>query len=55
MIRLAGNLMTALVTLAHLGFLALEMFFWNHSVGQKIFAMTPEFAAGSSWPVSSAA
>ncbi|HUG03929.1 MAG TPA: DUF1304 domain-containing protein [Steroidobacteraceae bacterium] len=47
MIGLAGNLMTALVALAHLGFLALEMFFWNHPVGQKIFAMTPEFAAGS--------
>lgn len=47
MIRLAGNFLTALVALAHLGFLALEMFFWNHPVGQKLFAMTPEFAAES--------
>lgn len=47
MIRQAGNFMTALVALAHLGFLMLEMFFWNHPVGQKIFAMTPEYAAES--------
>ena len=47
MMRLAGNLLTGLVALAHLGFLALEMFFWNHPVGHKIFAMTPEYAAES--------
>ena len=47
MIRQAGDFLTGLVALAHLGFLALEMFFWNHPVGHRIFAMTPEFAAGS--------
>ena len=47
MIRQAGNFLTGFVALAHLGFLALEMFFWNHPVGQKLFAMTPEFAAQS--------
>jgi putative membrane protein len=36
-----------LVAAAHLGFLVMEMFFWNHPVGQKIFAMTPEFSASS--------
>lgn len=48
MIRtIAANLLTGLVALAHFGFLVLEMFFWNHPVGQRIFAMTPEFAAKS--------
>ena len=43
----AANAVTGVVALAHFGFLALEMFFWDHPVGQKIFAMTPEFAAKS--------
>jgi putative membrane protein len=47
MIRLAANVLTGIVALAHFGFLALEMFFWNHPVGHRIFAMTPEFAARS--------
>lgn len=45
--NLAANLATAFVALCHLGFLVLEMFFWNHPVGWKIFAMTPETAASS--------
>jgi len=45
--NLAANLVTAFVALCHLGFLVLEMFFWNHPVGWKIFAMTPEVAASS--------
>lgn len=45
--RLLSNLMVALVALAHTGFLVLEMFFWDHPVGQKIFAMTPEVSASS--------
>ena len=44
---LAANLVTAFVALCHLGFLVLEMFFWNHPVGWKIFAMAPEVAASS--------
>lgn len=36
-----------LVALLHLGFLVLEMFLWNGPVGQRVFAMTPEFAAQS--------
>ena len=43
----AANLLTGLVALLHFGFLALEMFFWDHPVGQRIFAMTPEFASQS--------
>ncbi len=45
--NLAANLVTAFVALCHLGFLVLEMFFWNHPVGWKIFATTPEAAASS--------
>jgi putative membrane protein len=44
---LAANLVTAFVALCHVGFLVLEMFFWNHPVGWKIFAMSPEAAASS--------
>ena len=40
-------LLTAFVALLHSGFLILEMFFWNHPVGQKVFAMTPEVAESS--------
>ncbi|MGI8732541.1 MAG: DUF1304 domain-containing protein [Pyrinomonadaceae bacterium] len=42
-----ANLLTGLVALLHLGFLTLEMFFWDHPVGRKIFAMTPEVSASS--------
>ena len=45
--NLAANLVVALVALSHLGFLVLEMFLWNHPVGWKIVAMTPEAAASS--------
>ena len=42
-----ANGLTALVALAHAGFLVLEMFFWDHPVGRKIFSMTPEVSASS--------
>jgi putative membrane protein len=35
------------VALSHLGFLILEMFFWDHPVGRRIFGMTPEVSATS--------
>lgn len=40
--RILSNLLTALVGLAHVGFMVLEMFLWNGPIGQRIFAMTPE-------------
>jgi len=46
-VKIVANLLVAFVALSHLGFLALEMFFWNHPVGHRIFAMTPEVAASS--------
>lgn len=45
--KLIANTLTALVALTHVGFLILEMFFWDHPVGRKIFSMTPEVSASS--------
>lgn len=42
-----SNALVGLVALLHLAFLVLEMFFWNHPIGQKIFNMTPEVSASS--------
>lgn len=42
-----ATLLTSFVAISHVGILVLEMFFWNHPVGQKIFAMTPEVAESS--------
>jgi putative membrane protein len=44
---LVAKLLTAFVALSHLGFLVLEMFFWDHPVGRRIFSMTPEVSASS--------
>jgi putative membrane protein len=45
--RIAADVLTAAVALAHVGFLVLEMFFWDHPVGRRIFAMTPEVSRAS--------
>ena len=45
--KLIANLLTALVAVSHIGFLVLEMFFWDHPVGRRIFSMTPEVSASS--------
>jgi putative membrane protein len=45
--KVIANVLTVIVGLSHLGFLVLEMFFWDHPVGRKIFAMTPEVSASS--------
>ena len=44
---LALNLLLLLIALLHVGFLVLEMFLWNQSLGRKIFAMKPEQAAAT--------
>ncbi len=33
------------VAVSHLGFLALEMFFWDHDIGREVFSMTAEESA----------
>lgn len=45
--KTVANVLTGLVALSHVGFLILEMFFWDHPVGRRIFGMTPEVSAGS--------
>jgi putative membrane protein len=45
--KILTGLLTALVAIEHIGILVLEMFFWDHPVGQRIFAMTPEVSATS--------
>lgn len=42
-----SKVLIGFVALSHLGFLVLEMFFWDHPVGRKIFRMTPEVSASS--------
>lgn len=45
--NIIANVLTGLVALSHIGFLVLEMFFWDHRVGRRIFSMTPEVSASS--------
>lgn len=45
--KLLAKSLTALVAFLHLGFMTLEMFFWDHSLGRKIFSMTPAVSASS--------
>jgi putative membrane protein len=40
-------ILVALVALAHIVFLVLEMFLWNTPYGRKTFALSEEFAAQS--------
>jgi putative membrane protein len=44
---LAATLATAAVGLLHVGFLVLEMFFWDRPLGRKVFRLTSEFAAAT--------
>lgn len=46
--KIFANIFTLLVAISHVGILILEMFFWNHPIGHKIFSMTPEVAESSS-------
>ena len=46
-VKAIANVLTGLVALSHLGFLILEMFFWDHPLGRRIFGMTPEVSASS--------
>jgi putative membrane protein len=47
MLHALANVLIALIAFAHLGFLVLEMFYWDHPVGRRIFGLNPELAAGS--------
>lgn len=45
--RTLANVLTGIVALSHVGILVLEMFFWDHPLGRRIFDMTPEVSASS--------
>jgi putative membrane protein len=45
--KLLTTVVLAFVALSHLGFLVIEMFFWDHPFGRKTFGMTPEVSASS--------
>jgi len=44
---LIANIVIAVVALLHVGFLVLEMFFWDHPFGRKRFGMTHEYSKAS--------
>ena len=43
--KIAADILVALVALLHLWFLVLEMFLWDKPLGLKTFRQTPESAA----------
>lgn len=45
--KILANIFVALVAVEHLGIMILEMYFWDHPVGRKIFGMTPELSSAS--------
>ena len=45
--KLLTTVVLAFVAASHLGFLVIEMFFWDHPFGRKTFGMTPEVSASS--------
>ncbi|KAB2911696.1 MAG: DUF1304 domain-containing protein [Hyphomicrobiaceae bacterium] len=45
--KIAGNVLVALVALLHIGFLVLEMFLWTTPFGMKTFGTTAELAQAS--------
>ena len=42
-----ANVLVGMVALLHVGFLALEMFLWDHPFGRRRFGMTPEYSKAS--------
>lgn len=46
--KTASTVLVALIALEHFGIMILEMFFWDHPVGQRIFGMTPEVSRTTS-------
>jgi putative membrane protein len=46
-VSILSRFLVILVAALHIGFLILEMFLWAGPIGQRVFSMTPEFAAQS--------
>ena len=45
--KTSANIIVTLVAIFHVAILILEMFYWNHPIGHKIFNMTPDVAEAS--------
>lgn len=45
--RTTARILTFLVAIEHLGIMVLEMFFWDHPFGRRIFEITPDVSASS--------
>jgi putative membrane protein len=45
--KTAARLLAILIAVEHLGIMILEMFFWDHPIGRRIFGMTPEVSSVS--------
>ena len=43
--KLLATIAVLVVAALHVGFLALEMFFWDHEIGREVFSMTAEQSA----------
>jgi putative membrane protein len=44
---LVAGILVGIVAALHVGFLVLEMFFWDHPLGRRIFHTSPEFSRAS--------
>lgn len=47
--KFLATLFTGIVALLHFGFMVVEMFFWQHPIGYKIFDTTTEFASATQY------
>src|SRR5688500_9646111 len=45
--RVAADVMIAIVAALHVYFLVLEMFLWDKPLGRRVFRLTPELAAAT--------
>ena len=45
--NMVANVLVVWAAVLHLGFLVIEMFFWDHPFGRKRFKMTPEYSKAS--------
>lgn len=45
MLKKIANFITGLVALEHIAILVIEMFYWDHPLGRKIFNMTEEVSS----------
>ena len=45
--KLLSLILVLFVALSHCGILVLEMFYWDHEIGRRLFNMTPEVSSSS--------